>query len=58
MGHGTHRRLEEGGGGNCLVHRLTSVLGFRKEICEGHLGGVSMLSQGKLLPAIARGFLG
>ena len=33
------------------------MLGFRKEICEGYLGGVSMLSQGKLLPVIARGFL-
>ena len=31
---------------------------FRKEICEGHLGVVSTLSQGKLLPAIAKGFLG
>ena len=34
------------------------MLGLRKGICEGHLGGVSMLSQGKLLPAMARGFLG
>ena len=36
----------------------TSALGLRKGICEGHLGDVSMPSQGKLLPAIARGFLG
>ena len=34
------------------------MLGFRKEICEGYLGGVSMPSQGKLLPVITRGFLG
>ena len=36
----------------------TSALGLRKGICEGHLGDVSTPSQGKLLPAIARGFLG
>ena len=34
------------------------MLGFRKGTCEGHLGGVSTPSQGKLLPAIARGLLG
>ena len=34
------------------------VLGLRKGICQGHLGGVSTPSQGKLLPAITRGFLG
>ena len=37
-----------------MVHRSTSVLGFRKEICEGHLGGVST-SQGKLLPSDHQG---
>ena len=35
----THRSLEQAGGNNCLVHRLTSVLGLRKEISEVHLGG-------------------
>ncbi|CAI9156404.1 unnamed protein product [Rangifer tarandus platyrhynchus] len=37
------------------------MLGLRKEICEGHLGGGvhSVLpSWGKLLPSIARGLLG
>ena len=38
-----------------MVHRSTSVLGFRKEICEGHLGGVSTPSQGKLLPSDRQG---
>ena len=33
------------------------LLGLRKGICKGNLGGVSMPSQGKLLPAIGRGFL-
>ena len=33
----THRSLEYAGGNDCLVHRLMSVLGLRKEICEGHL---------------------
>ena len=32
-----------------------SVLGFKKEVCEGHLGGVSMLSRGKLLPSDRQG---
>ena len=32
-----------------------SGLGFRKEICEGHLGGVSTPSQGKLLPSNRQG---
>ena len=31
------------------------MLGFRKEICEGHLGGVSTLSQGRLLPSDCQG---
>ena len=30
------------------------MLGFRKEICDGHLG-VSMLSLGKLLPSDRQG---
>ena len=40
---------------HCLVHRSTSGLGFRKEICEGHLGGVSTPSRGKLLPSDRQG---
>ena len=35
----THRSMEQAGGGDCLVHRWTSMLGPRQEICEGHLGG-------------------
>ena len=31
------------------------MLGFRKEICEGHLEGVSTLSWGKLLPSDHQG---
>ena len=31
------------------------MLGFRKEICEGYLGGVSTPSQGKLLPSARQG---
>ena len=38
-----------------MVHRSTSVLGFKNEICEGHLGGVSTPSQGKLLPSNHQG---
>ena len=53
MRHGTHRRLEEGGGGNCLVHRLTSVLGFRKEIYEGHLGGGVHAVLGKIITKLS-----
>ena len=34
------------------------MLGLRKGICQGHLGGMSTPSQEKLLPAIARRFLG
>ena len=37
------------------------MLGLRKEICEGHLGGsvhAVLPSWGKLLPSIARGLLG
>ena len=58
MGHGTHRRLEEGGGGNCLVHRLTSVLGLRKEICEGHSEVCPRRLGENYYQAITRGFLG
>ena len=31
------------------------MLGFRKETCEGHLGGVSKLSWGKLLLSDCQG---
>ena len=31
------------------------MLGFRKETCEGHLGGVSTPSRGKLLPSDRQG---
>ena len=31
------------------------MLGFKKEICEGHLGGVSTASQEKLLPGDRQG---
>ena len=60
---GTRRGMDQqepgiAGSSDCLVHRSMSMLGLRKEICEGHLGGVSPTSQGKLLPVISRGFLG
>ena len=32
-----------------MVHRLTSVLGLRKEICEGHLGGGVHAVLGKII---------
>ena len=32
-----------------------SVLGFKKEVCEGHLGGVSTPSGENYYQAIARG---
>ena len=41
-----------------LGTQVYQLLGLRKGICKGHLGGVSTPSQGKLLPAIARRFLG
>ena len=56
-GVGTYRSLEQAGG-DCLVHRSTSMLGLRKGICQGHLGGASTSSQGKLLPVIVKGLLG
>ena len=40
---------EIGSGSDCLVHRLTSVLGLRKEICEGHLGGGVQAILGKII---------
>ena len=47
-GAGTHRSLGKAGG-NYLVHRLTSVLGLRKEISECHLGGGVHAVLGKII---------
>jgi len=50
-----HRSLESAGGNDFFVHRLTSVLGLRKAICEGHLGGGVHAVLGKLLPSNCQG---
>ena len=34
---------------HCLVHRLMSVLGLRKEICDGHLVGGVHVVLGKII---------